>query len=131
MMNLSLKIESTLKNDPIVLFDVGARGGTHELLRLAPLVHAYGFEPGPVAFAELEHSSKTYARHRYFPLALGERSGRRALRLARRPSYSSFLEVDWETHRRRLQLMPRYEKWKRDMETEKVRSYWTSFFSVT
>lgn len=105
-------LKAALTTGPVVLIDAGARGGAGELKRLAPWVHAYGFEPHPASFQELPLAEGPYARQEYLPLALGAKAGRQTLHLTRHPSYSSFLEVDWAVHRRHLQLMPLYEHWK-------------------
>ena len=105
-MKMPAFLEDILEGCPIVLLDGGARGGVEELKRLAPWVHAYGFEPHPDSFQDIPSGSKLYARQHYLPLALGAQSGARILNLARHPSYSSFLETDWAVHRQHLQLMP-------------------------
>lgn len=114
-MQLPVFLIEILENHPIVLLDAGARGGIEELKRLAPWVQAYGFEPHPESFQEIPSRESPYARQSYLPLALGAEKGKRLLNLARHPSYSSFLEVDWAVHRRHLQLMPMYEQWKAAM----------------
>lgn len=105
-------LKTALAANPVVLIDAGARGGAGELKRLAPWIHAYGFEPHPASFQELSLASGPYAWQQYLPLALGAKPGRQTLHLTRHPSYSSFLEVDWAVHRRHLQLMPLYEQWR-------------------
>lgn len=109
-------LKTALAANPVVLIDAGARGGAGELKRLAPWVHAYGFEPHPESFQELPLAAGPYARQQYLPLALGAKAGRQTLHLTRHPSYSSFLEVDWAVHRRHLRLMPLYEQWKAMLE---------------
>lgn len=111
-MHMSSLIEKLLGEFPVTLFDAGARGGVEVVKRLAPWIHAYGFEPHPASFQDIPSGAGHYASQSYFPLALGEQQGIRSLHLTKHPSYSSFLEADLAIHQRHLQFMPRYPQWK-------------------
>lgn len=82
-----------LAEDPIVVFDIGARGGIHERWRrFLPYAEYVGFEPDEAECKRL--MSKDYGfRCRYFPFALGgEDQCERDFFVCKSPGCSGFLE---------------------------------------
>lgn len=121
IMSVPELLSGLLAKDRIILFDVGAKGGTFELPRLAGFSDCFGFEPNPAEYAKLDaaqHSKKhpKYHRASYFPLALNEEEGTVSFHISQHAAYSSLLEVDWYTHERHLGLMPPYSEWKKALE---------------
>jgi len=110
-------IHDRLEGGRFTLFDVGAKGGTHELPNLAAWVNVFGFEPNPTEYAKLKKISSSkgdvgrYARAEYFPLALSEKSGEATLNISKHPSYSSLLDTDKESFQRHFGFMPRFPEW--------------------
>jgi FkbM family methyltransferase len=84
------------QNDPIVICDVGARGGFETQWQVfSSQACSIGFEPDPVEFARLQDSLSS-ATDRIYPLALGKQRERRLFSICRHPGGSSFYPADLE-----------------------------------
>jgi FkbM family methyltransferase len=84
------------EQQPIVLVDVGARGGVKRNWAAAsPHLKVLGFEPDAREYARLvEAARSTGGRHEYFNVALHHRAGTITLHLARDRGLSSIFEPD-------------------------------------
>ncbi|WP_198288378.1 FkbM family methyltransferase [Chamaesiphon minutus] len=82
------------ENDPIVICDVGARGGFEPQWQVfSSQACSIGFEPDPIEFARLQDSLSS-ATDRIYPLALGKQRERRLFSICRHPGGSSFYPAD-------------------------------------
>lgn len=77
--------------DPVVLIDVGARGGIHPKWRpLHGVIKAIGFEPDADECRRLNEAAVN--NHTYFPVALFNKKGKVNINMTREPVCSSILE---------------------------------------
>lgn len=118
-------IEKYLRDNPIILFDVGAKGGTFELSKLRQYIKCFAFEPNPYEFKKLINPGEVkqikYAEKQDFQIALGDKIGQAELIITNKASYSSLLEFDAYSFKKHLELMPKYEQWVYDFKiSEKV-----------
>jgi FkbM family methyltransferase len=118
-------IEKYLTDNPVILFDVGAKGGTFELPKLSQYIKCFAFEPNPYEFKKLadprEIKQIKYAEKQNFQLALSDKVGQTELYITNKSSYSSLLEFDVNRFGKHLGLMPKYDEWKSDFRLlEKV-----------
>jgi FkbM family methyltransferase len=118
-MNLAL-IKKYLQGQNIILFDVGAKGGITDLIKLAPVTTVYAFEPNPEEHKKLLTLKHPYHACNFYNLALGEKTGVTNFRIANKPSYSSVLEFDQAQFKQHLALMPLYDQWTKDFTTHKA-----------
>jgi FkbM family methyltransferase len=83
-----------LRSEPIVLLDVGARGGLDPRWRpLASRLRVVGFEPDRAEFERLDRQNDGV---RYLPYAVGEHDNEPAVfHVTHNPQCSSVLEPDW------------------------------------
>jgi len=102
-------LSSLSESGGIVLLDVGAKDGTHELNHLRPFTRCHGFEPNPIEADVLVDPDTDYLEYQCLPFALGSEDGRRPFRIARHPSYSSFLGIDWPLFDLHFGFMPHHE----------------------
>ncbi len=85
-----------LADRPLTTLDVGSRGGMDpDLLSIAGVVDAVGFEPEPVAFAALSaRDPGPWRSLRYLPYALAGSEGERTLHVPEDPEGASLLRHD-------------------------------------
>lgn len=107
---------SSLKNNNIVAFDVGAKNGIFKLGKLEQHIKFYGFEPNEIEFQRLKKRGNV----EYFPFALGETNGIRDLYLTNHSSFSSFLKLDEFNFKKHFGLMKDFPKWKEDMSVKEI-----------
>ncbi len=116
--------KSLLSGRCMTLVDVGAKGGTFEITRLASLTACYGFEPNPAEYRKLKSANLPhYAQIKYFPYALGACSGRKNINIMRNASLSSFRQPDWASYDRRFGMSKQYKTLRAGLEivaTEEV-----------
>ena len=80
--------EQLTKSSPIMLVDVGARGGIHRKWNLlSESIKVLGFEPDPEECIRLNEKSEK--NHTYFPIALHNRSGTIEMNITKNPVNSS------------------------------------------
>lgn len=107
--------EKYFKDNPLILFDVGAKGGTFELSKLAKYIKCFAFEPNPYEFKKIVDplgiKKIKYAEKKDFQLALSNTAGQAELFITNHASYSSLLEFDENSFKKHFELMPRYDKW--------------------
>ena len=107
---MSKHLLSKLLNDSdIYLFDVGAKGGTKELNILRSFTSCFGFEPNPEEAKQLIRQNTNFKHYECFPYALGSEDSNKFLNISKNPSYSSFLDVNWEVIDIHHRYMPIYE----------------------
>lgn len=89
-------LRGLLGDSPLVCLDVGSRGGFEpDLLPIAGLVEAIGFEPEPEAFAALSAQERGPWRSlRHLPHALAGDTGERVLHVPEAPEGTSLLPHD-------------------------------------
>lgn len=89
-------LAALLEADPLTCLDVGSRGGFEaDLLPIAGLVDAIGFEPEPEAFAVVSAQGKGPWRSlRHLPHALAGSEGERVLHVPRDPVGASLYPHD-------------------------------------
>jgi FkbM family methyltransferase len=91
---------SVFKNDPVVICDVGARGGFEPQWQVFGSQAIFiGFEPDAEESAYLQNSA-TSANYQIYPLALGKQREQRLFSVCRYPAGSSFYPADLEFIRR-------------------------------
>jgi FkbM family methyltransferase len=84
------------KNDPMVICDVGARGGLEPQWQVfGSQACSIGFEPDVTECDRLQHSCSS-AKDRIYPIALGKQRERRLFSVCRHPGGSSFYPADLE-----------------------------------
>lgn len=95
------RIEALLRARPLVVLDLGARGGVHELGEPKGLMRIFGFEPNEAECKplQLEWRTSGYLEARFLPVAVAGEAGTGRLVITRAPGASSFLEPDPETLR--------------------------------
>lgn len=113
---------SYLESNPILLVDAGAKGGVFSLGGLNRYCKAFGFEPNPIAYQELEFqknkkTASPFLSVTHFEQALGETEGLTQFLLAGNPSYNSFLEPDLENYSRHMGQMKGYSNWENNLKT--------------
>jgi len=119
-------LKEYLSDDRLNLVDVGAKGGTFELPRLAPFINCFGFEPNPSEFEVIQNLKKNrgsaqpnYFNQKYLNVALSNEVGKSYLNITNQPSLSSLLKVDWDTFDQHYRFMKRYHKWKTDLSHQR------------
>lgn len=91
---------SVFKNDPMVICDVGARGGLETQWQVfGSQACLIGFEPDATECDRLQDSPLS-ANYHIYPLALGKQRERRLFSVCRYPGGSSFYPADLEFIRR-------------------------------
>ena len=80
--------DKTIKESPLILVEVGARGGLSMYWKTyEPYVATIGFEPDPCSFDKLKLSD----RHRVFSVGLHNKSGKVILYQTKKEGVSSIL----------------------------------------
>jgi FkbM family methyltransferase len=95
------RIRALLLEHPLIVLDVGARGGPRDLLELKEVTRLYGFEPNEAECEPLqrEYFRAGYVDARYLPVALAGVEGTRRLVVTRSAGSTSFFEPDLDTAR--------------------------------
>lgn len=108
----------------LVFCDAGAKGGMHELPKLAELSHLHAFEPNPSESDSLtaNHYNKKFASARVYNTALSDVTGFATLNIMQRASMSSLLEPDFKNYNFHFGMMENYTDWKENISVkEKIK----------
>ena len=90
----SESLKKMIENDPIVLIDVGARGGiSGKWKSLNNMMKIIGFEPDEEEFQRLGGTARI--NQIYLPVALFNKKGKIKLNITRNPECASILEPDY------------------------------------
>lgn len=108
----------------LVFCDAGAKGGMHELPKLAGLSHLHAFEPNPSESDSLtaNHYNKKFASAKVYNTALSDVPGFATLNIMQRASMSSLLEPDFKNYNFHFGMMENYNDWKENISVkEKIK----------
>lgn len=95
------RLRAVLREHPLIVVDVGARGGPRDLLELKEITRIFGFEPNEAECEPLQREffRAGYVEARYAPVALAGSEGDRRLVITRSAGSISFLEPNLEVTR--------------------------------
>ena len=97
--DLGAELRRLLTEHPLVLIDVGARGGMYTVPSLRPYTRVFGFEPDAEECARLNAHptlSEGHLEFKFFPFALASSSGRVRINICQNPNNSSMLEPNFD-----------------------------------
>jgi FkbM family methyltransferase len=98
-MTRKLVAAGAFNEDPVVLVDLGSRGGIDTCWKnFGPALRVIGFELDPEECARLNAQNEKNVRH--IPAAVGDKVGRRTLHIMRFPASTSFYPVNMPFCRR-------------------------------
>jgi FkbM family methyltransferase len=123
-MNKNLLLKELLDSE-IVLVDGGAKGGTKELLKLAPFTTVHAFEPHPAEVELLRKNSSLqnkFSKYVIHDVALSDKEGSVDFNLMNNSSMSSLLDPDFEKYHLHFGMMHGFPEWKNNIiVNEKVK----------